>query len=338
MSTIRDVAADAGVSISTVSRTLNNPSYGPLETRKRVLDAARKQGYRPSSIARSMVKGKTGLIALVIPDVRNPFFTDVARGVEDVANKYSHGVILCNTDEDPVKEHNYLEVLRGKIVDGFIIAVASENNRELTKVDRKKCPFVLIDRTCHGVEVDTVIINNRKGAYLAVDHLLKLGHKRIGIVTGKRDTLTGRDRFRGYVDAYERHGIPLDDNLIKDGKFSIEGGYEAMQALLNLTEKLTAVFISNNAMSIGCLKAISEHGVRIPDDLAVARFDDSLWAPFFTPPLTVVRQSPYTMGSLASELLFQRIGGSGPPERKEIVLNSELVIRQSSGGMLPPEA
>jgi len=331
MSTIRDVAAEAGVSIASVSKMLNDPNYGSPETRARVMAAVKKLGYHRNNIARSMVKGKTGMIALVIPDVRNPFFTAVARGVEDVANKYDYRVMLCNTDEDPTKQRNYIDVLRSKIADGFIIAVASEEDRYLKRVDREKLPFVFIDRECPSIPADAVVVDNRDGAYKAVSHLTRLGHRRIGLIAGKRDTLTGRDRLRGYLDALRDDGLTVDETLIRDGGFTTEGGYEAARSLLAVGRGLTAIFVSNNAMTIGCLKALAEARVRIPDQIAVVGFDDSEWAEFFTPPLTVIRQPTYTMGTLAGEILFQRLEGSGPPERKEIVLKPELVVRESCG-------
>lgn len=331
MATIRDVAAEARVSIATVSKILNNPGYGSAETRARVMAAIKRLGYRPNSIARSMIKGKTGMIALVIPDVRNPFFTSVARGVEDVANKYDYRVILCNTDENPLKEKNYLDVLRTKIVDGVIIAVASEQERHLKGIDLDELPFVFIDRECPGIPADTVVVDNKDGAYKAVSHLISLGHTRIGLIAGKRDTLTGRDRVRGYVDAHGDNGLVVDQQLIKDGGFTIDGGYQATRAILALERRPTALFVSNNAMTIGCLKALSEAGIRIPEEISIVGFDDSDWAAFFTPPLSVVEQPTYTMGTLAGEILFQRMTGSGSSERKMVVLKPELVVRKSCG-------
>jgi len=333
MPTIKDVAEQARVSIATVSKVLNDPDYGSAQTRTRVMSAVKKLGYRPNNVARSMVKGKTNVIALVIPDVRNQFFTSVARGVEDVASKYDYGVMLCNTDEDPAKQQKYIDVFRSRIVDGFIIAVASERDRHLRKIDRQVLPFVFIDRVCEGVPGDAIVVDNRDGAHKAVTHLLQLGHRRIGLITGKRDTLTGRERLRGYLEAFKDYGLEPDEELIKDGGFTIEGGYEAAKALLSVKSRPTAVFISNNAMTIGCLKALAEARIRIPNQMAVVGFDDSEWAEFFTPPLTVVRQPTYTMGTLAGEILFQRILGTAPPERKEIVLKPELVIRESCGAV-----
>jgi LacI family transcriptional regulator len=329
MPTIKDVAAEAGVSIASVSKVLNNSDYGSVEMRTKVIAAIRKLGYQPNNIARSMVMGKTNLIALVIPDVRNQFFTSVARGVEDVASKHDYRVMLCNTDEDPMKEQKYIDVFRGKIVDGFIISVASDRNRYLGKIDMQTLPFVFIDRVCEGISADAIVVDNRDGAYKAVSYLLKLGHRRIGLITGKRDTLPGRGRLRGYMEAYRTLGLESYPEIIKDGGFTIEGGYRAARALLSVEDCPTAIFIANNAMTIGCLKALAEAKVRIPEEMSVVGFDDSEWAEFFTPPLTVVRQPTYTMGALAGEMLFQRILGTTPPDRQEVVLKPELVIRES---------
>ncbi len=332
MPTIRDVATEAGVSIATVSKVLNDPNYGSPEARRKVLSAVRKLGYRANNIARSMVVGRTNVIALVIPDVRNQFFTSVARGVEDVANRYDYRVMVCNTDEDPVRQQKYIDVFQSKIVDGFIIAVASDEDRSLERVDRGTLPFVLIDRACEGVPADAVVVDNRGGAYKAVAHLLVLGHRRIAIITGKSDTLTGRERLKGYMDALREFGLAPDEALIRDGGFTIEGGYEATRAVIGINDPPTALFVSNNAMTIGCLRALSQASIRIPEDMSVVGFDDSEWAEFFTPPLTVVRQPTYTMGTLACEILFQRIEGSGSStERRDIILKPELIVRESCG-------
>jgi DNA-binding LacI/PurR family transcriptional regulator len=329
--TIKDVAAEAGVSIATVSRVMNDPNYGSAKTRTKVIAAAKKLKYQANNIARSMVHGKTGIIALVIPDVRSQFFTDVARGVEDVSNKYDYRVMLCNTDEDLVKQRKYLDAFRGKVVDGFIIAVASEEDPYLKQIDREQMPFVFIDRVYPDIPADTVVVDNRDGAEKAVSHLIRLGHKRIGFIAGKRDTLTGRERLRGYLDAHQNFQLPVDETLIKEGGYTITGGYEAVGAFLGETERPSAIFVSNYAMMIGCLRALAEARVKIPDQMALTGFDDSEWAEFCTPPLTVIRQPTYTMGTLAGEILFQRLEKLAPPERKEIVLKPELIVRESCG-------
>ena len=331
MVTIKDVAREAGVSVATVSKILNLPDYSKPETREKVTAAIKRLNYQPNHAAQSMVRKKTGMIALIIPDVRNQFFTDVARGVEDVANKHNYRVMLCNTDEDPQKQQNYLQALQGRIVDGFIIAVASDDSRQLKKISRSQLPFVFIDRECRNYRTDAVIVDNRDGAAKAVRHLLHNGRCRVGFISGKQDTQTGRERLQGYCDALAEKRIEPDRQLIKDGKFTIEGGYQAAKALLEMAGKPDSLFVANNAMTIGALKAINEKGIRIPDEIALVSFDDADWAEFFTPALTVIRQPTYTMGNLAGEILFQRLMETKPSEIKEVVLKPELIIRKSCG-------
>jgi LacI family transcriptional regulator len=333
MATIKDVAREAGVSVATVSKVLNLPDYSKPETREKVMAAIKRLNYQPNHAARSMVRKKTGMIALIIPDVRNQFFTDVARGVEDVANQHNYRVMLCNTDEDPQKQQNYLQALQGRIVDGFIIAVASDEIRQLKQISRLELPFVFIDRECRNLRADAVIVDNRDGASKAVRHLLHNGRQRVGFISGKQDTQTGRERLQGYCDALEEKGIEPERQLMKDGKFTIEGGYQAAKALLEMAGRPDALFVANNAMTIGALKAIGEMGIRIPDEIALVSFDDADWAGFLTPALTVIRQPTYTMGSLAGEILFQRLNEAKPSELKEVVLKPELVIRKSCGSM-----
>jgi LacI family transcriptional regulator len=331
VATVKDVAREAGVSVATVSKILNYPEYSRAETREKVLATIKRLNYQPNHAARSMVNKKTGMIALIIPDVRNPFFTEVARGVEDAANKSDYRVMLGNTDEDPAKQQNYLQALQGRIVDGFIIAVASDDSRQLNKINRQELPFVFIDRECRNCRTDAVIVDNRDGAVKAVRHLLDNGRRRVGFISGKRGTQTGRERLEGYCDALTEKRIPLDREIIKDGQFTVAGGYQAVKALLELPEKPDALFIANNAMTIGALRAIAEAKLRIPDEIALISFDDADWAEFFTPALTVIRQPTYTMGNLAGEILFQRITELKPSELKEVVLKPELVIRKSCG-------
>jgi DNA-binding LacI/PurR family transcriptional regulator len=239
--------------------------------------------------------------------------------------------MLCNTDENSIRQRQYIDTFRSKIVDGFIIAVASDRDHDLDKADRETLPFVFIDRVCEGVLADAIVVDNRDGAYKAVSHLLELGHRRIGLIAGKSDTLTGRERLRGYEEAYRAAGITVDQALVVDGNFTIEGGYQATKALLEIEDRPTAIFAANNSMTIGCLRALTEAQVKVPEDVSVIGFDDSEWAEFFVPPLTVVRQPTYSMGTLAAEILFQRLTGTAPPEWQEVVLKPELVIRASCG-------
>jgi LacI family transcriptional regulator len=333
MITIKDIAREAGVSVAMVSKVLNHPDCGRTETREKVLAVVKRLNYQPNHAAKSMINKRTGMIALIIPDVRNPFFTEVARGVEDAANKNNYRVMLCNTDKDPLKQQSYLQALQGRIVDGFIISVASEDSRQLKKINRSELPFVLINREIPNFRTDTVIVDNREGALKAVRHLLSNGRRRIGIISGRQDS-QGRQRLQGYCEALAEQGIAVEQQLIKDGHFTTTGGYQATKALLELPECPDALFIANNSMMMGALRVLTEARVRIPKKIALVSYDDPDWAEFFTPPLTAIRQPTYTMGSLAGEILFQRLTEAKVSENKEIVLKPELIVRKSCGSSL----
>lgn len=330
MANIIDVAKEAKVSISTVSKVLNNPNYGSEETRKNVLNVVKKLRYITNRIAKSMVQGKTGIIALLIADIRNPFFTNLSRGVEDVANKYNYTVIICNTDEDSKKERDYIDILQSRIVDGFIIATTTEDNELLQQVDHEKLPFVFVHRKVSDIIADSVILDNKEGAYSAIRYLLELGHRRIGFITAKRNISTGKQRFLGYIKALKEFNVSIDKKLIEDGGYTIEEGYNSVKHFLDLSDIPTAIFLPNNAMTIGCFKAFSERGIKVPQDISIISYDDSNWAIYFTPSITVVRQPTYQMGAKAAEFLFQRIMKKGSYNQlQEIILKPKLEIRKS---------
>jgi len=337
--TIKDVAKRAGVSVMTVSRVINGSKNVSESTRKKVLKAIEELGYVPNSVARSLVLKKTSTIGLVISDITNPFFTTIARGVEDTAISEHYTVIICSTDENPEKELMYVEVLAKSKVDGVIYASASGKKAPLKSLFLKNIPIVLIDRTIEGVnDLDIVRGDSVYGAYLLTKHLIELGHKRIGIVVGSTFISTARDRVEGYKKALNEAKIPIDDSLIKiseRSKFSKEDGYRLTKELLEIKDPPTAVFGGNNLMAIGAMLAIKEKGLEIPDDISLVSFDDIESLSEVYPFLTVVKQPAYTMGVLAAELLIRRIENIDKiQEKREIMLTPELIIRKSTA---PPK-
>ncbi|PMQ01963.1 MAG: LacI family transcriptional regulator [Dictyoglomus sp. NZ13-RE01] len=339
MVTIHDVAKKAGVSVMTVSRVINGKRNVKQSTRERVLKAIEELGYVPNSIARSLTLKKTATIGLVISDITNPFFTTIARGVEDTAIAKHFTVILCNTDENPDKELMYIEVLSRNKVDGLIFTSASGRKSPLKSVFLRNIPLVLIDRTIEGLDdVDIVRGDSIEGAYLLTKHLLDLGHRRIGIVVGSKHISTAVDRIEGYKRAFREYNIPIDESLIKineNSKFSKEDGYRLTKELLSLKEPPTAIFGGNNLMAIGAILAIREMGLKIPDDISLVSFDDVESLSEVYPFLTVVKQPAYTMGVLATELLIRRIENKDKiKEKREILLKPELIIRSSTA---PPK-
>jgi len=334
--TLKDVAEKAGVSISVASRVLGNYGYVSEETRRKVLEIAKEIGYQPDVVARSLKTKQTYSIGVIISDITTFFFTSVVRGIEDVANQNGYNVTLCNSDEDPDKESEYLKVLYGRKVDGLIISATGKNTVYLKKLIRAGMPVVLLDRGIKDIETTEVLIDNREGAYRAVNHLISLGHKRIGIINGIRGIMTTEERFEGYRKALQENGIPLEDELIKYGDFRVEKGKEAMEEFIKMANSPTAIFVSNETMTTGALLALKENKVKIPQDIAIVGFDDPVWAPLIDPPLTAVRQPSYSIGTIACQVLLQKIRKSnrGRPLHEEIVLKPKLIVRESCGEKL----
>lgn len=329
--TIRDVARAAGVSQSTVSRALNGSGYVSPEARERVLAAAAALGFQPSHVARSLVRKSTHTLGLMLPDITNPYFPAIARGVEDAAARAGYTVILCNTDRDPAHEQDYIQVLRERQVDGLVLIASSPAVGEM--VSRAgSLPAVFVDRVPRGAAADAVVVDNRRGMEAAVRHLLQLGHRRIGFVAGRVGSSTAEDRLAGYLAALGSAGLTPDPAYIVTGDFTYGGGYNAARALLALPHRPTALAAANDLMAAGVLRAAAEVGLRVPGELAVVGYDDIPLAGMFNPPLTTVAQPTYRMGELATQMLLERLAGQAPPEPRRVVLAAQLVVRGSCGG------
>lgn len=327
--TIRDVAAAAGVSPATVSRVLNLKEDVADDLRRRVLTAVSDLGYRRNGPARSLRTRAAMVIGLIISDINNPFFTAVVRGVEDVAQIAGYSVVLANADEDVAKESRYLEVAAAEQMAGVLLTPASS---ELTSIDvllERNIPVVTIDRRLANSPVDSVTVNNRQAAREATEHLISQGCERVGFVAGPGTITTGATRLAGYRAALRAAGRAYDPALVADADFRTEGGYAATRQLLHARQPPDGLLISNNLMTVGGMQAIAEAGLSVPDDIAVVGFDDANWATALRPPLTVVTQPTYDIGRIAAEFLLRRINGeSFPPKR--VVLRTDLVERGSS--------
>ena len=330
MATMKDVAQRAGVSPSTVSHVINETRFVSQQLRDRVLHAMSELNYQPSAVARSLRTKKTQVVALVIPDITNPYFPEVARGVQDVAEENEYSVILCNTDRVRGRELRFLKALRGQWVDGLILNPSEVTSGDLQDLQDAQIPVVLIGSQIDHPDLDVVMVDNVQGAYDAVSHLIDLGHRRIGLVGGQRAASSGEQRFQGYIRALADHDIPVDEEIITEGRFTREGGYESMKRLLALQSPPTAVFASSDVMAIGALMAIQEQGLQVPNDVSLVGFDDIAEASTTTPKLTTVSQPKYQTGEVAAQLLFDRVEGASPGERQKIVLSHQLVIRDST--------
>lgn len=331
--TIRHVARRAGVSPMTVSRVINGSVRVQAATRQRVAAAIADLGYVPNHLARGLTRQKTGALGLVVPDVADPFFTLVLRGAEDVARRAGYRVILCNTDGDVEREDAYLEDMIAHRVEGLLIAPVSDHSRSnLRRLSQHRVPFVLVDRAIPGIEADLVQGDSVAGARQVVAHLLSLGHRRIAHVTESPEVSTARDRLRGYEEALAAAGIAPDPALVVVASAATaEGGYGAADVLLARGDPPDAVFAVNNLTAVGVVRALRERGLEVPGDVAVACFDDIALASQLQPFLTVMAQPAETFGTLAVQLLLDRISGRGSERPRRVVLPADLIVRVSCG-------
>lgn len=329
MATMAEVARRAGVSTATVSRVLNGRSDVNEELAGRVRTAVKELAYNPSRVARSLRMQQSSVWAVIISDVRNPFFTELIPGVEDVAYAEGHSVVLCNARDDLARESDYLKLAVADLMAGVILSPASAEHTDVTPLLERGIPIVSVDRRMRDVVIDHVLVDNAHGAALATEHLIAGSFQRVGCITGPLDTTTGADRRAGYLRALRAHGIASRPDLIQSADFHEVGGYEAAQRLLTLKRPPDAVFVANNLMTVGALRAIRDAGLSVPDDIGVVGFDDPSWAPLLDPPLTTVAQPNYDIGQEAARLLLSRMRGYTGAAR-EVVLTPTLRVRASS--------
>jgi len=330
---IKNVAEKSGFSTATVSRVLRNYPGVREKTRKKILNTIAALDYEVNAVARSLRQKKTYSIGIIVGNVLSQFYSVIAKSVEDTANKYGYNVILCNGDEDSEKELKYLRILKSNRVDGIVLTPTGKNSAYVQHLINSGTKVVLLDRLIKGINCDAVLVDNAIGAYKAVRYLIEQGYRKIGIVNGYLDRTTGAERLKGYLQALQESGITKNDNLIKIGNFKKESGKRLTQELLEQSNKPEAIFVTNIDMSIGALIAIKEKNLTIPDDIGIVCFDDSEWAPIINPPITVVKQPVYQLGSLAAELLIKKIeDGEKELDHKPgiVTLKTELVVRNST--------
>jgi len=330
MPTIIDVAKLAEVAPITVSRVINNSGYVSDVTRKKVEEAIKELGYIPNKLASGLRSKRTNTLALVVTDIANPFFTLIARGVEDVASASGYTVIYCNTDESEQKEINYSNTLVQQQVDGVLLVPACNSPESVKFLDRNKIPVVLIDRSVPNFEKDIVKCDSEEGAYKLIKLIIELGHSNIASITGPKGVSTSEDRVAGYRRAMKEAGLESLVNIYY-GTYTQASGYELANQALALDPQPSALFGANNFLSIGILKALRDAGKRVPEDMAVVGFDDLPVSMMVDPFLTVASQPAYEMGKQATELLLSRLLGKAPQEIQRIILQTEIIERRSSG-------
>ncbi|MBK8045877.1 MAG: LacI family DNA-binding transcriptional regulator [Anaerolineales bacterium] len=336
MATIRDVAKLAGVAPITVSRVLNKSGYVSPETQLRVETAAAELNYVPNMLAHSLRSNRTQTLALVLTDITNPFWTTVARGVEDEANAHGFNVIFCNTDENPAKQDQYISMLLRRRVDGVLLVPATSDGAAVSALRTQGVQVVVLDRRVDGGPVDVVRGGSEAGAQALADHLLDLGHRCIAVLTGPSELSVSHERVAGFKAAYVQHRLQFDDALVRYGAFTVESGYAMAMEVLTLTPQPTAIFAANNFIAIGALRAFRRMGLRTPEDVSIVVFDD-LPDTFATAPfLTVVAQPAYLLGKTATEILLARIASPATSHTQEITLPASLIIRTSTIATAPP--
>lgn len=335
MATIREVAKRAGVAPITVSRVLNNSGYVHPETRARVEQAAADLRYVPNMLAHSFRSNRTRTLALVLTDITNPFWTTVARGVEDVASEQGYTVIFCNTDESPAKQEQYLDMLLRRRVDGVLLVPAESNDAHgraaIHALQAQAVTVVVLDRRIDDVAVDSVRGDSVGGARQLTEHLLALGHRAIVCLSGPENLSVTRERVAGYRQALAAAGLPVADDLIAYGCFTVDSGHAMTRVMLQRVPRPTAIFAANNFLAIGVLRALREAGLHVPDDLSLAVFDDLPASHIAEPFLTVAAQPAYELGATAARLVLTRLGQAQAMPVAELVLPTQLVVRASTG-------
>jgi LacI family transcriptional regulator len=309
MSTIKDVAIEAKVSVATVSRVLNNNGYVKVETRQRVLQAISKFNYIPNEVARSLFNKQSKTVALIVPDIKNPFFPEVARAIEDVMSSHEYTLILCNSDEQVEKEIMYLDVMKQKYVDGIIIVT---NTLTPQHIENRNIPVVALDRSI-SLDTPSVSVNNYQGAIQAVQYLKKIGCKKIAHIRGPINIINADQRYRGYLDEVANESWFSDDYVV-NGNYDVVVTTKATKDLLTAHPEIDGVFAGNDYMALGVLKAASELGIRVPEDLSIIGFDGIQLCQLTSPEITTMAQPIYEIGHKAAQLLLEMIEGKSIPE------------------------
>ncbi len=323
--TMHQIAKWANVSLGTVSHVINNTAPVREPLRQRVLEAIRSLGYQPNQLSRGLRLNRTNMIGMIIPDITNPFFPAIVRGVEDVAYKSSYRLILCNADNDPDKESTYLNELKSYLPAGILL-IPSENATDLANAPGP--PVVCIDRRPANWKGDTVTVANEEGGYRAGRFLLQMGHRRIGVAAGPHHLANAAERLAGFLRALREANVTSEPEYIQESRFDREGGHSSTHRLLQLLPCPTAIFAANDLIALGALSAVREFKLNCPRDVSIIGFDALDWTEFTDPALTSIYQPGYQLGCTAARLLLARIEGMNKPPQK-IVLQTELRIRNS---------
>lgn len=329
--TLADIARALGVSKMTVSRAINNHPEISAETRARILETAHRMNYRPNQFARALTTNRSYLLGVVVPDLMHSYFAEICRGVETVAKPLGYQNLICSTDEDAASEENEIAALLPR-TDGLIVASSAlpTETKFYRRLARERAKLVLIDRQLEGLKCPMVTTDDVKVGLLATNHLIELGHRRVGHLKGTAAS-TAQMRFEGYKKALLKNRIPFDDSLVRECGFTEEDGYRSMKEWLATNDAPSAIFAANDPAAIGAMTAINEGGLRIPNDVAIVGGGNIHYGDMLRVPLTTVAWSTAEMGQSAARLLVAMVEGKKRPKEQHIIVAPELVVRESCG-------
>lgn len=330
--TLRSIADELGVSVTTVSRVLNGKGQEfriATATERSVLEAANRLDFSPNLLARGLRMKATQIIGLLVPDIANPFFSRIARCITEVAQSRGYSVLLCDSRDRTDTEIDELEVLQARSAEGLVICPVGITHEHLQSLQHSTIPVVMLDRFLPGLNLPSVGCDNIAAARKAVEHLLENGHRRIAYLQGLAGTLPNQDRIEGYRQALKNHGLPYERELVLGTGFSQESGYEATRRLLVQQPAVTGIFAASNQCALGALRAIAEVNKSVPQDISIVTFDDIDNVEFMSTPVTAVAQPIEAMGRAAAEILFDQISSKSRPKGPPVVFPAELIIRKS---------
>jgi len=330
--TLKSVADRVGVSVTTVSRVLSGQANRyriSKETEEAVRRAAEDLHYTPDQLARGLRIKRTYIVGLVIPDISNPFFASVARNIEIEARKAGYSIMLCDSQESTKIEIDSLKILENRRVDGLIICPVGQEVEHLSRLCKSGVRIVIVDRYSPKLKCPHVVSDNYKGALEAVNYFIENGHRIIACIQGLLFTPVNDDRVRGYKDAHEMHNIPLDESLIIGDSFGERNGYIGAKILMNRSERPTAIFATSNLIFLGAVRAISEEGLKIPDDISIVSFDDQPYSEFLSTPMTTVAQQTVELGQIAFKLFLSQVEVESTNRTYGVVLPTKLIVRES---------
>lgn len=333
--TIKDIARVAGVSHTTVYRALNDKPRISKSTKERIISIAREFHYQPNVLAQSLVLGRSRTLGLVITTIVNPFYPELAKGIEDTALSLGYNIFLCCTNFDLSLESRYIGMLLSRGVDGIIFTSAHTRDPNIARLVKDQFPLILVNRRVYGDpvmdEIDYVVVENVMGGFLAIEHLIRMGHRRIGIISGSPDSSAAVERLEGARKAFVEYGLNPAELMVLEGDFLKPSGYEAARSFLSLRDPPSAIFGVNDYMALGAFEALLDSGLRVPEDVAVIGFNDITFSAMKGIELTTIGQKKYEMGSIAVRTLIDKIEGRTQGQVRQIALEPELIVRKSCG-------